>query len=138
MSALLEFLEGEGLPGHGLTIDEILASSNDQLERDHQFIQWVFPNRQPSRFNWSAPVLTEAEIEGICQSGVAAVYLRRALARMRKFYSETDAWMAPKDHNHLRITRILEAAALLLGIDEARRFLHFVEERVSNGETPVS
>ena len=47
---VLSFLEGEGRDAAGwLVIGEILALNDHELERRHDFIQWLFALPEPSR-----------------------------------------------------------------------------------------
>jgi hypothetical protein len=55
MSQLTEFYQGTGLDTEGRTLAQIWAFSDEAMEDDHDFIQWLFPLREPSRFNPDAP-----------------------------------------------------------------------------------
>ena len=61
MSRLTEFYKGTGTDSEGRTIAMIWAYSHNQWEATHDFIQWLFPLPEPSRFNPSAPVLSEKQ-----------------------------------------------------------------------------
>ena len=63
MTALLDFLRGTGRDASGRSIAAIWAMSNDDLERHHDFIQWLFPLDTPSRAVPGSPVLAADEIE---------------------------------------------------------------------------
>lgn len=119
---LPSFLSGTGYDGRGRTIEDVLAFSNDELERVHDFIQWLFPLPSRSAAQPYAPVLSPADIAAIRNDARALSNLRRATERMLSFYQGTDRWLARDDHNHLRITRILHALRLLQGEDAARAF----------------
>ena len=41
------------------TLAEILQWDDDRLEMVHDYIQWVFPTRQPSGVNPLAPTVTD-------------------------------------------------------------------------------
>jgi Opioid growth factor receptor (OGFr) conserved region len=62
---VLSFLEGEGREGAGWLIGEILALNDHELERRHDFIQWLFALPEPSRAQAQSPTLTPAEITAI-------------------------------------------------------------------------
>ena len=126
---LVAFFEGKGRTGHGKKIDEILSYSDRELECDHQYIQWLFPNRHPSRYNPSAPTLNAENIANLRASVEAMQYLSSGLDRMIKFYDETDHWIGKQDHNHLRITRIIETIIILVGYDQAKSFRDFILSR---------
>lgn len=42
---------------------QLWVTDYDKLERDHAFIQWIFPNSYQSRFNPRAKPLTPKEAE---------------------------------------------------------------------------
>jgi hypothetical protein len=123
---LVNFLAGTGADDHGRLLDELLAWNNHQLESCHDYIQWVFPNRSRSFFNPQAPVLNDETVQALKNNAAALGNLRRMLFRMYAFYDlpvtrfedgsyqlEIDDsrpvpwWLAPNNHNFLRLTRIL-------------------------------
>lgn len=116
------FLRGDAPDSRGRRIDDILAFDDARLESVHDFIQWLFPLPEPSRAVPGSPVLTPEDAAAIRADLRAQDGLNAALARMLRFYEATDAWLAPFDHNHLRITRILAATRNLLGPEAARAF----------------
>jgi len=113
------FLAGTGVDGRGRTIEVVLGFTNQELERVHDYIQWLFPLAEPSRFNPEAPLLDASSIDAIKNDPVAVVNLQRALDRMLSFYEVSDHWAVPYDHNVLRITRILRSSRTLLGFGAA-------------------
>ena len=68
---VLSFLEGEGRDAAGRLIGEILALNDHELERRHDFIQWLFPLPKPSRAQPQSSILTPAEITAIRESSAA-------------------------------------------------------------------
>ena len=62
---VLEFVEGTGIDGSGRSIDEVLAFDDAALERNHDFIQWLFPFPEPSRAQPSSTILTTEQITAI-------------------------------------------------------------------------
>ena len=132
------FLTGSGNDGAGRRLREILAFDDAHIEGVHDFIQWCFPLHEASLAVPGAPVLSRAEAEAIRADETARAGLRSALARMRLFYTRTDGWLRPYDHNHLRITRILTAIRSLLGPDEAEAFHAFVTARNAQAGSPIN
>ena len=106
---VVQFLNGTGIDHRGRSLEEILAWPDDQLEIRHDYIQWLFPLTEPSMAVAGSPVLTEADVAAIRSDDKAQKNLRRALDRMRLFYSRTTHWLTPDNHNHLRITRIISS-----------------------------
>ncbi len=136
--AIVAFLEGEGPDARGRTLFDVIAMDNAALERTHDFIQWLFPLREPSRAVPDAPVLTDADVEAIRESGMAQIALAAATDRMDAFYAATHDWLMPNDHNHLRITRIIRSLRLLQGDEAADAFRAAILARVAATRAPVS
>ena len=136
--AITAFLEGEGTDARGRTLFDVLAFDDVALERNHDFIQWLFPLREPSRAVPDAPVLTDAEVEAIRGSSMARIALAAATDRMDAFYRATHDWLMPNDHNHLRVTRIIRSLRLLVGDAEADAFKAAILSRVEATRAPVS
>ena len=57
------FFRGTGTDHAGRRHPEILAWSDDRLEMQHDYIQWLFPLRRRGRYNPDAPVLMPSTIE---------------------------------------------------------------------------
>jgi len=136
--AIVAFLEGEGPDAAGRTLFDVLAMNNTALEQTHDFIQWLFPLREPSRAVPDAPVLTDDQVEALRDSAMAQIALAAATDRMEAFYRMTHDWLMPNDHNHLRITRIIRSLRLLVGDDPADAFKAGIMSRVEATRAPVS
>lgn len=97
------------------TNDEIF-SYKQELETNHQFIQWVFPTPRPSNYNSNAPILTVSQIDSI-KSIPTVINL---LEDYRNFFF--DYWgIYPENserikilngHNGLRLSRAIECLTL--------------------------
>jgi hypothetical protein len=131
-SAIVRFYRGDGTDARGRTLDEILEWDDDRLEAVHDYIQWLFPLDEPSRFNRDAPLLTGADRRAFRQQPLAA-NLHRALERMLTFYGfainrtarsprivrsarwheRAPEWLQASNHNLLRLTRMIRSLALL-------------------------
>ncbi len=107
----------------------------------HDYIQWLFPLDEPSRFNPDAPLLTPADRVAFLQPPLAA-NLRRALDRMLAVLRIHDSIASARrsayrpiaangrtvhrngcsagNHNLLRLTRIIRSLALLGQTDLAQ------------------
>lgn len=133
--AVVAFYSG-GRDAAGRTLEEILAWDDERLEMVHDYIQWVFPTRQPSGVNPFAPLVTGSTARAFAADEALRDRLRRALDRMLAFYGltrragriEIDAarfparartWLNPGNHNHLRLTRIMDSLSALGLRDEA-------------------
>lgn len=137
-SAIVTFLEGEGRDGRGRTLSDLLAFGDEDMERHHDYIQWLFPLGTPSRAVPGSPVLSTADIAAIRASPACQRNLAQATARMIRFYAENDHWLVPFDHNHLRITRIVTALRTLVGQEAAGDFHGAIVRRVAETGRPVA
>jgi Opioid growth factor receptor (OGFr) conserved region len=129
----------------GRFLKEIQDWSNDNLERTHNYIQWLFPLAELSGFNSGAPVLDENTIQHFRGSPELRANLRTSFVRMLVFYGFDMAddplrvvpsksfcerarnWMNRSNHNHLRITRILKSVTTLGLEEEAIAFFQCLE-----------
>lgn len=130
MSRLVTFYRGEGTDTEGRRLTELWSWDDDSLEAVHDFIQWLFPLPEPSRFNPDAPLLTAEDIATFRQDERLQANLRRSFERFLTFLGLTpaengeviqgpnfaarlpDVWAAP-NHNWLRISRVLRCLRLL-------------------------
>ncbi|KAG5183913.1 opioid growth factor receptor conserved region-domain-containing protein [Tribonema minus] len=72
-------------PAHG-TLDAILAHDDTWLERQHDYIQWLFPIDVASNFNSTAPLFTQHAQQQFQTNGALQLNLIRSLHRMLTFY----------------------------------------------------
>jgi len=127
--AIVEFYSG-GTDSDGRTLETILAWNDERLEAVHDFIQWVFPTRLPSRVNPFAPLVRDETVRAFDRDPALRDRLRRAFERMLRFYglrsrdgrveidertfaSRSHVWLTPGNHNHLRLTRIMDSLSTL-------------------------
>ncbi len=128
-----DFFAGRRPDHAGRFFDEILARDDDELESTHDYIQWIFPLREPSPVNPAAPLVDdETEFEFAADASLRDA-VARAFARMLKSYGfqlrtvdgrpeitpsadwsrRSATWLTRGNHNMLRITRILKSLRLL-------------------------
>lgn len=124
-SALIKFLRGEGADHVGRSLEDVLAFDDFWLEHTHDYLQWLFPTPEPSKYNSRVPVLTREDIATFRTEKELRIQQIRALDRMLAFYGlerrddeivplpglnmKTHIWLKPAGHNHLRITRIIRS-----------------------------
>ena len=106
---LLEFYLDQGTDSRGRMLKEILAWKDPaEWEKCHDFIQWVFPLPEPSRFNPNAPLLDEETLEAFRSSAHIQANIAKAYVFAQRFlWNNGVTWLQPGDHNQLRITRII-------------------------------
>ena len=129
---LLSFLQDVGPDHRGRYLSDIWKFGDDEIERTHDFIQWVFPLAEASGAFPGAPVLEPAEIDLIHKSGPATMNLERSTEWFIGFLSRSPQWLVAHDHNHLRITRMIRSNRLLLGelaADSARASVMKLSEK---------
>jgi hypothetical protein len=114
-SVIHAFLIGEGRDARGRTVHDVLGMSDADLEHHHDYIQWLFPVPTRSAAVPGSPFLSLDEIATIQPDPRACAALERAAQRMTRFYPGNDHWLVAYDHNHLRITRIIQSLRLLVG-----------------------
>jgi hypothetical protein len=131
-SKVLHFYTGTAPDDRGRYLSEILKWSDDELERVHDYIQWLFPLIERSGFNPSAPVLDTQTIQEFRSRPDLKRNMRASFLRMLAFYGleivesgpptvkrstiftmRSENWLTRSNHNHLRITRILKSMRTL-------------------------
>jgi hypothetical protein len=142
-TSILDFYRsGKETHDTGLTLDQILDKDNEWLEKEHDFIQWLFPTEQVG-VNRNAPLSNAETQEAFKADPGLQANMQRAFERMLKFYgmektmmgsisSATDhreriANLLAHPHNNLRITRILTSLRLHGLEDEASHFIKMLE-----------
>lgn len=128
MGQILDFFEGRITHPSGRTFDEILALDDQALERAHDVVQWIFPLPEPSKAQPNAPYLSAEELTAFRESPELQAQVVRAARVMAGFYVMTTPWRRPRDHNHLRITRIIRCLTLIEQWNYGRKFFHFANE----------
>src|SRR5690349_9513231 len=134
-TSLIAFYRGHAPDAGGRLIDEIWHWNFRRLEIAHDYIQWLFPLPEPSRFNTDAPCLTAAEARLFQADPDLQMRLGRSLNLMLEFYGLAQRdhvivrdsnfkergtnWLTPLNHNHLRLTRILLTLGYLGRKDDA-------------------
>jgi hypothetical protein len=153
MSQLLEFYRGKSRDAAGRTLDDVLAWSDDELEDVHDFIQWLFPLPEPSQYNPDAPLLSQQDMDAFHSEPRLQDNLRRSFERILTFLGLTwkegmvvegtsfesrcaDVWPF-RNHNWLRITRILRSLRLLGLETEARALYQWLESAYLRRRFPI-
>jgi len=146
---IVAFYSGGG-DDAGRTVREILAWDDDHLEGVHDYIQWLFPTRRPSGVNPFAPLVTDDTVRAFTDDPRLRDRLREAFDRMLAFYGlrrdgeriEIDdarfpirsrVWLHPGNHNHLRLTRIMDSLATLGLRDDARALQRCLLDEIAAG-----
>ena len=118
MSRIIEFYRGTAT-GAGRTIDQALELDDIAWEAAHDIVQWVYPLPEPSRAQPQSPVLTDEDLAVFRTDPEVRETVKRAYRRWLSFMEGTDHWRRERDHNHLRITRIIRFLSLVGMHEEA-------------------
>lgn len=102
---ILAFLRGDGKTTEGLSIHDIWEYTDEELEQNHHFIQWIFPGRKRSFYNLKAPVLTDEELKRIKEDPKCMESILKSFRQMMSFWERKVDWNVGTDHNYLRMTR---------------------------------
>jgi len=151
MSDLIHFYMSDDPGGNFLGV---IGQTDEQLETNHQYIQWLFPLREPSKFNPDAPLLTEGYIELFRNNAFLQKRMKQAMARMLTFYGyawkdcdivegenfdeRAAVWMTAKNHNILRITRILKSLVICGHEPLAKLFFNALITTIMSKPTDIS
>jgi hypothetical protein len=155
MSQLLDFYRGTAADSEGRSLQDLWQWNDDDLEEVHDFIQWMFPLPEPSRFNPDAPLLTEADITAFRNDASLRSRLKQSFERILVFLGLSTAedgivvegsnfsqrvpeiWASP-NHNWLRITRILRSLSVLGLESEAKSLFRRLEALYSHRRFPIT
>ena len=123
-TAITSFFDGSGKDTSGRTLAFILKQDDEFLERDHTWIQCVFPLPTPSKFNPSAPLADAETYAALANAssikalaGIDDAFDRFILFLGLKPYveslgydmpSEAPAWWRKGNHNALRVSRAIK------------------------------
>lgn len=135
--SVVGFLQGADKDASGRTLEEVLEHDDDWLEREHNYIQWLFPLLEESQQVHDAPVLSLEDVDVLRQDTNAIANQQRAVERILKFYKSNDHWLTQMDHNHLRITRLLKSVRLLQSLEEAENVYNTLMEQVHKAGDPI-
>ncbi|MGB5328697.1 MAG: opioid growth factor receptor-related protein [Gammaproteobacteria bacterium] len=158
MTRITNFYSGMEGDDQGRMLADILQHDDTWLERTHDYIQWLFPNREASTVTPWAPLITSEDVEEFSSKASLRNELRVSFRRILSFYGmevsegrivkaanwdeRKHNWFTQDTHNNMRITRILKCLMALSLEREARHFYKVLKNLVENdtgcGITPPS
>ncbi|MBD1937096.1 opioid growth factor receptor-related protein [Microcoleus sp. FACHB-68] len=151
---LVGFYLGQQPDSEGRTIQEIWSWNYQKLENKHDYIQWLFPLQERSRYNRKAPILNDEIIQEFRTNTVLRIHLLKSLKVMLSFYGleclnpdsenleitrseayseRKQEWINLGNHNYLRLTRILTCLKLL-GLENYAQALFECLEKIYKQE----
>jgi Opioid growth factor receptor (OGFr) conserved region len=141
MSKITDFYNEDDTDHKDRDFSDIIGFSFKELETVHDYIQWLFPLKEPSQSNAKAPILTDADIAAFKKDEILQINFRKSFEMMLEFYGlEQDSdskaigpaddlfakaianWLTRGNHNFMRITRILKSMSLLGLKEDAQEF----------------
>ena len=134
----LLFLEGTSPDILGRTLEEIRGYNDTEIEGVHNFIQFIFPTNQKSASMPGVPILTAQDIEAITQSEIAKLNLIKSVDWFVKFLKRNDHWIVQYNHNHLRISRMIQSVRLLVGDKDAEMTKEIIFKLLDSKEDKIS
>ena len=112
-SQLVAFLEGSGTDSRSRRLVDIWQFDDDEIEYMHDFIQWMFPLKEASGSNFSAPNLRASDVDVIRSSAECQQNLETSASWILAFFKRSEEVAQFTNHNHLRVTRIIKSLRLL-------------------------
>ena len=101
---------------------DLLTLTDADFERHHGFIQWAFPTPEKSYNNFSAPLLDLGTAIWLAEDDGSIDFLERMTVRFLQFLRDNNHWRSSYNHNHLRITRVMNSLRILHSWDLAQWF----------------
>ncbi len=144
----LNFYRHSGTDHRNRCLVDIWTMTFDELEKHHDFIQWLFPLPEASSVNPHAPLLTAELIQQTQQDSEVSENLLRSFDTMAAFWGfnrnnendiirsaqfdiQSQKWCCTSNHNQLRLTRVLKSLSLLGHPQIASRTCEFLLMEVS-------
>ena len=119
----VEFLSGVGPDYKERMLSEIWRYTDFEIDNTHDFIQVVFPTDKLSKSSFHGLYLkSQEEIEAIQKCQIATTNLAVSSSWFVEYLERNGGWQNKYDHNHLRISRIIQCLRLLVSNIEAERF----------------
>lgn len=117
----------QGVDFKGRTLQDIWSYSDDEIEKKHDFIQMIFPLNQPSNSVFHGIYLDDSRvIEDLQKNPIVNSNMLKSASWYLSFLERTNHWKQPNNHNHLRITRVIQSLRLLVSDKEADAFYNSV------------
>lgn len=155
----MTFYRGDGRDHRGRLLSDIHELDFYELEFNHDYIQWLFPLREPSGANASAPLLSNDDIRRFQSDESLRTRLLQSFELMLSFLGleladTSDAgsasvrkaphfgerhqvWLRAGNHNFLRISRILRSLTLLGCARHASAFLQCLEAMYAENSATI-
>lgn len=139
---LREFLKNNETDIYHRYISEIWSFNDEQIETTHNFIQFLFPLTQPSKNSLNKIYINSDDLLYELKSDKK---VRESIIYSSNWYfsflERNQHWQTYYDHNHLRISRVIESLNVIVSKRQANRFykqvLDICIEELINDETKL-
>lgn len=136
------FLKNNEPDIYGRYISEIWSFNDEQIETTHNFIQFLFPLTQPSKNSFNKIYINSDDLLHELKSDKK---VRESIMYSSNWYfsflERNQHWQTYFDHNHLRISRVIESLNVIVSNRQANRFykqvLDICIEELINDETKL-
>ncbi|PQE20710.1 opioid growth factor receptor region protein [Rutstroemia sp. NJR-2017a BBW] len=158
-NVLISFYSGQTRDSEGRWLSDILNWTDETLEYEHSFIQWLFPLPEFSMVNPNAPLINRDVFAAFHTSPELMARLKKSFVRMLGFYGfqltdvvdekglpiivkspafrhKSKNWLMMSNHNHLRISRIIRCLRILGLESEAIAFYNTLSA-ITTGKTQI-
>jgi len=126
---IVKFLSGNHADYKGRIYEDILYCSDEEMEKCHDQVQWIFPLHETSNWAMTYPVINPMIVEECRDIPEITENMTNAVERMLDFYGldvddkdKQRVWCKEFNHNLLRITRIIRSARIFGLYEEAHNF----------------
>jgi hypothetical protein len=124
---IVDFLRGIGTDHIGRTYEDMIGINDEQMEKCHDQIQWMFPLHEFSKHARTCPVISPEIVEEALKYPSVQFNILIAKNRFEKFlaigeHEDVDIqrkWCRDRNHNLLRVTRAIRCLRLFELKDEA-------------------
>lgn len=136
------FLKNNEPDIYGRYISKIWSFNDEQIETTHNFIQFLFPLTQPSKNSFNKIYINSDDLLYELKSDKK---VRESIMYSSNWYfsflERNQHWQTYFDHNHLRISRVIESLNVIVSNRQAKRFykqvLDICIEELINDETKL-
>ena len=128
MSLRLKMFHEANAPlANGHKRNALLEISDNEFERNHGFIQWAFPTPQQSAQNQQAPAVDLEAAIWLAEKPDVTEFMEQMTVRFLEFLAANHHWKRSYNHNHLRISRVIQSLRVLHSWELANWFYEQVK-----------
>jgi len=151
---IIGFYEGTHNNQEGYSIDDIKEFTDEELEKVHTYIQWIFPLPEKSKAVPGSPVLRQSDIDEFNNRSDLQKKMKTMFYIMLDFYGlnvfdnkvrtsfenwhhKYPMWLTSRNHNFLRLSRMIRSMKLLGLKNDAQMLYDFLCILYENNENII-